>query len=67
MQYENPFDTAMGIRKLRDDVRISATDVADTLDLAWLATKSVFGDAATPEVAVQVAALMLERIPHAKR
>lgn len=39
-------------------------DVNDTLDFAWTSARSIFGKDATPEHALKICELMLDRIDH---
>jgi len=53
MKSENPFDTAITVRKgIPESMRAAAIELTDTLDLCWAAARSVFEDAATPEHAI---------------
>lgn len=56
MKIDNPLDKHL--ESVRGRLPIGMTDavvwVADTLDIAWLATQSVFESRATPELALQV-------------
>lgn len=56
MDKVNPLDTHLDNQKNRipEDLKNAVIDVADQMDLAWMATQSVFKDAATPELAVMV-------------
>lgn len=58
MQIENEFESSIG--RIPEPFKGAAIDVTDTLDLAWKAVRSVFGDSATPEQAIRVTALMLQ-------
>ena len=53
MQSENPFDTAITVRKgIPESIRSSAIELTDTLDLCWAAVRAVFEDLAKPEHAL---------------
>ena len=55
MKAENPLDKHLAINKrMPHGLRDAVTEVADLLDLAWLATQSVFEERATPELALGV-------------
>jgi hypothetical protein len=59
MEYDNLFDRHLESRKTPEPFRSAAVDVTETLDLAWDAVRSVFGDQGTPEHAIAVTELML--------
>jgi hypothetical protein len=59
MEYKNRFDEHLAARKIKEPFLGAAVDVADTLDIAWDAVQSVFGEQATPEQAIAVTDLML--------
>lgn len=55
MKSKNPLDLHLEHnKKIPHKVREAVVDVADTLDIAWLATQAVFEDKATPELALAV-------------
>ena len=55
MKSKNPLDLHMERnKKIPYKVREAVLDIADTLDIAWLATQAVFEDKATPEMALAV-------------
>lgn len=62
MKVDNPLDKHLDLHKrLPPGLRDAVTDVADVLDLAWLATQAVFEERATPEQAVVVFERLLDR------
>jgi len=55
VKVENPLDKHLAINKrMPEGLRSAITEVVDHLDLAWMATQSVFEDKATPELALAV-------------
>ena len=55
MKSENPLDLHLARNpRLPHGLRDAVVGVADTLDIAWLATQAVFEDKATPELALAV-------------
>lgn len=61
MKIDNPFDKTMKInrRHMTSTQYDALTDVTDTLDFCWAAAKSVFEEAATPEHALRICALVM--------
>ncbi len=63
----NPFDTRIEILGKSSltpaGVIESATFVNDTLELAWMSAAEVFGDKATPEVALAIYDRIAARLP----
>jgi len=49
-----PFDNMVGNKRVPSGIARAAICIVDTLKLAWLVTHDVFGDKATPELAIQV-------------
>jgi hypothetical protein len=63
MKVENPLDKHLAVNKaMPGHLHSAICDVADTLDLAWLATQSVFEDKATPELAIAVFDRLVSRL-----
>ena len=63
MKIDNPLDKHLDANnKLPGDLRPPICDVADTLDLAWMATQAVFEDRATTELAVMVFDRLISRL-----
>lgn len=56
MKIDNPFDKKIEIwrGKIPSETCESAVYVNDTLDLCWASASSVFGDRATPEIALAI-------------
>lgn len=68
MESDNPFDRKLeSNRMLKEYVRAGLVDTADTLDFAWAAAQSVFGDAAKPEHAIALLPFFIERIDVERR
>lgn len=63
MKIDNPLDKFLAShQKMPDGLRAAVCDVVDVLDLAWLATQSVYEDKATPEVGVLVFDRLISRL-----
>lgn len=64
MENDNPFDKKLNVwgNNVPADVRDAAVFVTDTLDLCWASAKAVFGDKATPELALAIYDRISERI-----
>ncbi len=63
MKVENPLDKHLSVNKnMPSNLRLAICDVADTLDLAWMTTQSVFEDKATPELAIAVFDRLVSRL-----
>lgn len=64
MKEDNPFDKKLKANRI--DLSPSQidgmTEVTDTLDFAWVAARTVFEEAATPEHALRICDLMLAGI-----
>ena len=55
MKADNPLDRHLKVNNGIDSaLRNAVTQVVDVLDLAWMATQSVFEERATPELALLV-------------
>ena len=53
MKVNNPFDTAITVRKrMPTTIRDAAIELTDTLDLCWAAARAVFEKQAKPEHAI---------------
>jgi hypothetical protein len=62
MKTDNPLDRHLSlVSRMPEGLRDAVTEVADELDLAWLATQAVFEDRATPELALSVLDRILAR------
>jgi hypothetical protein len=62
MKAENPFDTAITVRKgIPESMRVSAIELTDTLDLCWAAAQAVFEKNAAPEHALALLPMFMER------
>lgn len=58
----NPFDTKIEVQKrMPHSVRDAAIELTDTLDLCWTAAQAVFEKKATPEHALALLPLFMER------
>lgn len=58
MDWRDDFDKALDRLSKSRDVPAGMTDAAayvnDTLELAWVSARSIFGKAATPDVAIAI-------------
>lgn len=62
MKIDNPFDKALEAQKqMPESMRIAATHAVDTLDLAWKGVQAVFEKKATPELALMLLPILLQR------
>lgn len=62
MKQDNPFDLAIELQKSRPEFdRQAAVELTDTLDLCWAAAQAVFGKKATPEHALALLPMFMER------
>jgi hypothetical protein len=70
MTNPNPFDRRIDIltksRETPKGVVDAAVFVHDTIELAWMAAEDVFGDKATPDVALAIYDRIAARMPRAK-
>ena len=64
MDNVDPFDKKLDIRGpyIPNEVKDSAIWVNDTLDLCWASAQSVFGEQATPELAVAILDKVMAKI-----
>lgn len=44
-----------------EEIEFSAIYIHDTLKLSWASAQSVFGEQATPEIAIEICKLTMER------
>lgn len=62
MKIENPFDTAITVRKqMPATIRDAAIELTDTLDLCWAAARAVFEKQAKPEHAIALLPMFMQR------
>lgn len=62
MKANNPFDTAITVRKrMPATIRDAAIELTDTLDLCWAAAQAVFEKQAKPEHAIALLPMFMER------
>jgi hypothetical protein len=63
-----PFDQKLEIWKghIPEDVVDAAVFVNDTLELSWASAQSVFGEKATPEIALAIFDRLAARLPSRK-
>ena len=62
MKKINPFDTKLEAQmKIPDGVREAAIELTDTLDLCWAAAQTVFEQRATPEHALTLLPMFMQR------
>jgi hypothetical protein len=56
MNSDNPFDKKLESwdDRIPDGVRDAAVFVTDTLELCWASAQAVFGDKATPDIALEI-------------
>jgi hypothetical protein len=64
--YPDRFDKSFEIRrpKMPAPIQDGLIEAVDTLDLCWKAVQDIFGDLATPELALQLNAQVLEHTRH---
>jgi hypothetical protein len=62
MKQDNPFDRKIELQKGRPEFdRQAAIELTDTLDLCWAAAQAVFEKKATPEHALALLPMFMER------
>lgn len=62
MKTKNPFDTKLEAqKKMPDSIRDAAIELTDTLDLCWAAAQAVFERRATPEHALALLPIFMQR------
>jgi hypothetical protein len=62
MQADNPFDRRLEAQKqMPESIRDAAIELTDTLDLCWAAAQAVFEAQATPEHALALLPMFMER------
>jgi hypothetical protein len=68
MKVDNPFDRRLEAQtKMPTSLRDAAIHITDTLDVAWAAAQAVFEKDATPEHALTLLPLFLERADAERR
>lgn len=62
MKTVNPFDTKIELQKrMPKSIKHAAIELTDTLDLCWAAAQAVFEEKATPEHAIALLPMFMER------
>lgn len=62
MKKDNPFDLKLEVQKgMPETIRDAAIELTDTLDLCWAAAQAVFEDRATPEHALALLPMFMQR------
>ena len=62
MKAKNPFDTKIEVqRNMPPFIKAAAIELTDTLDLCWAAAQAVFEVKATPEHALALLRMFMER------
>lgn len=62
MKAKNPFDTKIEVQKgIPTSMRDAAIELTDTLDLCWAAAQAVFETKATPEHALELLGMFIDR------
>lgn len=68
MKTVNPFDTAISTQKrMPETIRDAAIELTDTLDLCWAAAQAVFEKKATPEHALALLPMFMQRSDEKRR
>jgi len=62
MKSDNPFDRRIELGHIPETVAESGIFVTDTLDICWASAQAVFENKASPDHAIAIYALVLDRM-----